>query len=83
MMYIIISRAYLIHDRLLSVDEGKRFFLKGQFSCPRSGIFAIFIRCHRNGDKKGKSNLIFIPMFKDGIPILIHLFEVDKYWFCK
>ena len=21
--------------------------------------------------------------FKDGIPILIHLFEVDKYRFCK
>jgi hypothetical protein len=21
--------------------------------------------------------------FKDGIPILIHLFDVRKYWFCK
>ena len=55
----------------------------GPFSWPRFGIFAIFVRCHRNGDKKGKSNLIFITMFKDGIPIVIHLFEVDRSRFCK
>ena len=37
------------------------------------------------GSVNGKYKLILYKMaeFKDGIPILIHLFEVDKYRFCK
>ena len=37
------------------------------------------------GSVNGKYKLILYKMaeFKDGIPILIHLFEVDKYRFCN
>ena len=37
------------------------------------------------GSVNGKYKLILYKMaeFKDGIPIVIHLFEVDKYRFCK
>ena len=34
-------------------------------------------------NRKYKLTLYKMAEFKDGIPILIHLFEVDKYRFCK
>jgi hypothetical protein len=37
----------------------------------------------RDDGLKYKLTLYKMAEFKDGIPILIHLFEVDKYRFCK
>ena len=43
------------------------------------------IQSEAEGSLKWNYNLTQYKMadFKDGIPILIHLFDVDKYRFCK
>ena len=52
---------------------------KGCFRGWEFGIFVIFAWF----EWKFKLTLYKMAEFKDGIPIVIHLFEVDKYRFCK